>query len=174
LQLILQCVIAAICTTTRGFRDTSAVPTELDEGTVDARPNRMSGFTSWIWPRPFGLPALNLAPSTRDHAEPDASAAPKARRAKVSAKKPLRHLFAIESIGGHRKHPAYDYYYYCARCHWLFMVDRHGGVVAMSDRDRPLPISEGNYRVRTFAHGPCAIPDSKALLRAEVIGVRQW
>ena len=166
----MQCIIAAICTTTRSFRDASVVSIELDEGTVDALPNPMSGFTSWIWPRPCGLPALSLAASTSSHAEPDPSAGPKAQSAKVSAKKPLRHLFAIEPLDGDRRRRAYDYYYYCARCHWLFMVDRSGGVVAMRDRIRPLPISEGNYRVRTFAHGPCTIPDAKALSRANVIG----
>jgi hypothetical protein len=77
----------------------------------------------------------------------------RAPRTKAPTTRPVRHLFAIELLPNNRH--AYDYHYYCTRCHWLFMVDRHGGVVAMEDRNRPLPISEGALRVRTFAYGPC-------------------
>jgi hypothetical protein len=73
--------------------------------------------------------------------------------AKATSTRPMRHLFAIELLPNNRH--AYDYHYCCMRCHWLFMVDRHGGVVAMEDRNRPLPIDEGTLRVRTFAYGPC-------------------
>jgi hypothetical protein len=155
-DLILQCGNVAICTTPSSCRNASGVLIELNGGTLDALPNCMSGFTSWIWPRPFGLAALNLAPPTRGDSDADPIAEPRERTAKASVKKPLRHLFAIEPVDGDSKRRAYDYYYSCARCHWLFMVDREGGVVAMGDHDRPLPIREGNYRVRTFAHGPCA------------------
>ena len=69
--------------------------------------------------------------------------------------RPLRHLFAIEVLSNCRLYHGYDYCYYCIRCHWLFMADRHGGVVALDDRARPLAINEGALRVRTFARGPC-------------------
>lgn len=124
----------------------------------------MSRIAAWNWRRSVGF-ALGLARSTRDHGEPNPGAGPEASRAGASAEKPGRHLFAVELLGEGRKYRAYDYYYRCARCRWLFMVDRQGGVIAMKDRDRPLPISEGNYRVRTFAHGPCTNLATEALPR---------
>jgi hypothetical protein len=84
----------------------------------------------------------------------------KAYASKTPAR-PLRHLFAIELLSNSPAH-GYDYRYYCIRCHWLFMVDRHGGVVALDERARPLPIGEGALRVRTFARGPCDAPANAA------------
>ena len=68
---------------------------------------------------------------------------------------PLRHLFAITHLSDHRPRHGYHYRYYCIRCRWLFMVNRHGAVVALDAHSRPLAIAEGALRVRTFAHGPC-------------------
>jgi hypothetical protein len=162
----LQCVIVVICTTACGVCDKCPMLLELEEGTFDALPDCMSSIPSWIWPRSFGFAPCGVTPSTRDCAELDLSARSGARRGEASAKKPVRHLFVVELLGENRKYRAYDYYYRCARCHWLFMVDRHGGVVAMSDRDRLLPINQGNYRVRTFAHGPCAVSSTEGSLSA--------
>jgi nucleoside-diphosphate-sugar epimerase len=77
------------------------------------------------------------------------------RKASKTQEQPLRHLFAIEVLSNGRPYRDFKYRYYCIRCHWLFMVDRRGGVVALDDRARPLAIGEGALRVRTFARGPC-------------------
>jgi hypothetical protein len=80
-------------------------------------------------------------------------------RAMSAAKTPkapsIRHLFAIEPLSAVRSACGCDYRYYCMRCYWLFMVDRHGSVVALDERQRPLAIDQGEPRVRTFAFGPC-------------------
>jgi hypothetical protein len=75
--------------------------------------------------------------------------------AKASKARPVRHLFAIEKLANGRTHHGYDYRYYCVRCRWMFLVDRHGGVIALDDDNRPLVINEGARRVRTFGYGPC-------------------
>jgi hypothetical protein len=107
-----------------------------------------------IWPRALAL--AHFAVTDRTSEKSDRWIAWRRKPgAKAAQERPLRHLFAIEHFSNGKLVHGYDYRYYCVRCHWLFLVDRHGGIIALDGLSRPLPISGGALRVRTFAYGPC-------------------
>jgi hypothetical protein len=106
-----------------------------------------------IWPRAFAFTSIAAPPQTAEKS--DRWRITFCRKPKAAQERPLRHLFAIDYLPNGRSLHGYDHRYYCVRCRWLFLVDRHGGVIALDELGRPLPISEGARRVRTFAYGPC-------------------
>jgi hypothetical protein len=113
----------------------------------------MLELVSKIWPR--ALAFARFAAPDRTGEKSDHWRIAWRRGAKAPQERPLRHLFAIEHLPNGRMLNGYDYRYYCVRCHWLFWIDRHGGVIALDGLNRPLPINQGALRVRTFAYGPC-------------------
>ena len=108
-----------------------------------------------IWPRAFALTALTASVEPREEGRRWRIGLRRAPAPKVVRPRPLRHQFAIEHLRSTEARHGYDYRYYCVRCRWMFLVDRHGGVIALDDRNEVLPVSEGARRARTFAHGPC-------------------
>jgi hypothetical protein len=115
----------------------------------------MLELVSRIWPRAFALTNFAAPDRTAEKLGGWRLAFRRRPKDKAVQERPLRHLFAIEYLSNGRSLHGYDHRYYCVRCRWLFMVDRHGGVIALDALDKPLPISEGARRVRTFAYGPC-------------------
>jgi hypothetical protein len=113
----------------------------------------MLELVSRIWPRALAFAHVVAPDRTIEKSDRWRIAWRRRPGAKVAQEQPLRHLFAIENLPN-GKH-GYDYRYYCVRCHWLFQVDRRGGVMALDGLNHPLPSSEGVRRVRTFAYGPC-------------------
>jgi len=113
----------------------------------------MLELVAHIWPRALALAGFTTQDRTEEKSNRWRFAWRRRPVAKAVQEKPLRHLFAIENLPNGKY--GYNYRYYCVRCHWLFLVDRHGGVVALDGLNHPLPISEGARRARTFAYGPC-------------------
>jgi hypothetical protein len=117
------------------------------------RRSGMLELVAQIWPRALALAGFTTQDRTEEKSHHWRFAWPRRPGAKAVQERALRHLFAIEHLPNGRH--GYNYRYYCVRCRWLFLVDRHGGVVALDALNHPLPISEGARRARTFAYGPC-------------------
>jgi hypothetical protein len=115
----------------------------------------MLELISRIWPHALAFAHFAVPDRTSDESGRWRVARRRARGVKAVQERPLRHLFAIEHFTNGKAHHGYCYRYYCVRCRWMFLVDRHGGVIALDNCSRPLAISEGARRLQTFACGPC-------------------
>jgi len=147
--------VAGICTTAATSVQIVCEFRRAAVGTLDASVSCMLELVAKIWPRALAFARFGVPDRTSEKSHRWRIAWRRKPVSKAAQERPLRHLFAIERLPNGRMLHGYDYRYYCVRCHWLFLVDRHGGVIALDGLNHPLPISEGALRVRTFAYGPC-------------------